>query len=141
MILFAFDRDCTIDSSDDPGPIPLLLVRYLHFKTEHQVGAIGNQILCLEAEIPGIKDVQRELNLSKEEIDRVIGKMKEDRKAILEKQHRNVFSKQTRLYWLEMLHPDILVKIVIDDYFIDREGWVHLFPEFMKFWPIMKVLL
>ncbi|NIU04053.1 MAG: adaptin protein, partial [Gammaproteobacteria bacterium] len=45
MIVFAFDRDLTVDSSPHPGPIPLKWVRFLARKTACEVWAVGNQAL------------------------------------------------------------------------------------------------
>lgn len=59
--LFSFDRDQTVDVNG--GPVPLRIVRYLAHRTEHVVYAHGNQLLKREAEIPGVKEVQDELDI------------------------------------------------------------------------------
>ena len=55
MIVFAFDRDLTVDVNE--GPVPLALVRHLAPETEHEVWATGNQLLKQEAGIPGITEI------------------------------------------------------------------------------------
>ncbi len=56
MIVFAFDRDSTVDVNppDDGSPaVPLEWVAYLAHETDHEVWATGNQRLAEEADIPG----------------------------------------------------------------------------------------
>ena len=56
MIVFAFDRDSTVDVNppDDGSPaVPLDWVMHLAHHTEHEVWATGNQQLVAEADIPG----------------------------------------------------------------------------------------
>ena len=49
MIVFAFDRDLTVDTSEGPIPLSTIISLAKHFPAY----AIGNQQLVLEANIPG----------------------------------------------------------------------------------------
>jgi hypothetical protein len=57
MMVFAFDRDWTVDVNPHPQheAVPLTWVRHLAHDTNHEVWAIGNQDLKDEADIPGIE--------------------------------------------------------------------------------------
>ena len=59
MLVFAFDRDWTVDVNPNPNKeaVPLEWVRHLAHETEHAVYAIGNQLLADEAAIPGVVDI------------------------------------------------------------------------------------
>jgi len=59
MLVFAFDRDWTIDVNPHPrhDAVPLEWVRHLAHETPHAVYAIGNQTLAEEAAIPGVVDI------------------------------------------------------------------------------------
>jgi len=59
MVVFAFDRDWTVDVNPHPRKeaVPLEWVRHLAHETDHPVYAIGNQALADEAAIPGVVDI------------------------------------------------------------------------------------
>jgi hypothetical protein len=59
MLVFAFDRDWTVDVNPHPrhDAVPLVWVRHLAHETPHAVYAIGNQTLAEEAAIPGVVDI------------------------------------------------------------------------------------
>lgn len=58
MIVFAFDREFTVDLNPHPTrqAVPLDWVQTLAHET-HRVYAIGNQNLADEAAIPGVVDI------------------------------------------------------------------------------------
>lgn len=58
MIVFAFDRDQTVDVNPhaEKEAVPLEWVKHLATETEHEVWTIGNQTLTEEARIPGMNE-------------------------------------------------------------------------------------
>lgn len=126
MIVFAFDRDNTVSSSSDPGPVPLALVKALH-RAGHEVWAIGNQALVAEAGIPGLDALWKK-----------VGKMPTtaaptgDTAAAIAadgaKKARNIASKRARLAGLSALFPAAVLRIAVDDFDISAPGWVYLTP-------------
>jgi hypothetical protein len=126
MILFAFDRDLTVDSSPDPGPVPLSLV--IELARYHEVWAIGNQALVEEAGIPGLAVLRQQLNMTPKQFSVV-----KRRDAELTKIERNIKSKINRLNLLTQLFPFMKTCICIDDYDISTPGWIYYTPhQFME---------
>ncbi len=127
MILFAFDRDSTVDSSPDPGPIPLAWIKWLVEKTEHEVWAVGNQALKAEAGIPGIDEMRDRLDIAPKAAKGLVGV--DHAAADVSKRQRNVNSKIKRLGFLSQLFPDAARKIVTDDFDLSQaEGWEYYSP-------------
>jgi len=60
-VVLCFDRDHTVSVNPHPSlpAVPLGWVQYWAHKTDIPVWATGNQHLCLEAEIPGIKEAEK----------------------------------------------------------------------------------
>ena len=104
MIVFAFDRDLTVNVNE--GPVPLVLVKHLAHNTEHEVWATGNQLLKAEAGIPGI--------------DEMCARIKIVRKGI---------GRERRLEILKQIFPDPQIRIVVDDFNLAHvKGWIWLEP-------------
>lgn len=112
MIVFAFDRDGTVDTSR--GPVPLRLVKEL--ANEHLTYAIGNQALVREANIPGIEHLRQQ-----------VGNLDQDDKA-----HVRHPARAQRLRMVEKLHPEADRYIHIDDVDVganDWDRWEYYSPE------------
>ena len=132
MIVFAFDRDLTVDSSPDPGPIPLAWVRFLAHETACEVWAIGNQALKAEADIPGLDELRERLGIEHK------APVFKERNNALSKRDRNIAGKHKRLRYVEQAFPGATL-ICIDDYPIGIEPWIYSTPEaFVMWWPIIK---
>ena len=118
-IVFAFDRDWTVDVNPHPRheAVPLDWVRHLAHDTRHAVYAIGNQDLADEAAIPGVVDV--------------VGRHPDDWERWLgEKQPNGRYerfpSRHDRLGLIADLHPDADRYVVVDDLDLgDVDGWEH----------------
>ena len=132
MILFAFDRDSTVDSSPSPGPVPLAWVRWL--AKHYPVWAIGNPALGPEAGIPTHRDIAKRLRADPQHAARLSGA----RAAFsgLPAREVNVKSKVFRLAGLDRLVPDPTIRIVVDDFAIPVEShWIYMTPEdFVEAW-------
>lgn len=123
MILFAFDRDKTIDVSE--GPVPLALVKHLAFATPHEVWAMGNQLLCAEAGIPGLDVLLQRARSMGIEVDR----MRELGAPSV--QHAIYRDRMARLELLAKLFPRLETRkrIVVDDADLSAlEGWAWYSP-------------
>lgn len=108
MIVFAFDRDLTVDVNE--GPVPLALVRHLAHETEHEVWATGNQLLKQEAGIPGITEILARARA-------------EDYPA------PDHCPRVRRLELLYQIFPDADAHIVVDDFCLSAvEGWLWFDP-------------
>ena len=119
MLVFAFDRDWTVDVNPHPRheAVPLEWVRHLAHETPHVVYAIGNQTLAEEAAIPGIVDI---VGRHPDEWDEWLG----------EKQPTGRYERfplrRERLALIADLHPDADDYIVVDDLDLnDVDGWEH----------------
>ncbi|MDB2250000.1 HEAT repeat domain-containing protein [Halorubrum ezzemoulense] len=119
MLVFAFDRDWTVDVNPHPRheAVPLEWVRHLAHETPHRVYAIGNQTLAEEAAIPGIVDI---VGRHPDEWDEWLG----------EKQPTGRYERfplrRERLALIADLHPDADDYIVVDDLDLnDVDGWEH----------------
>ncbi len=122
MIVFAFDRDLTVDVNE--GPVSLAWIKWLVDKTEHEVWAIGNQLLKGEAGIPGLDEMKMRLAIPKAPRD-----VFKDKNNTLDKRARNINSKIKRLSFLSRLFPDAARKIVTDDFDLSQaEGWEYYSP-------------
>ena len=119
MMVFAFDRDWTVDVNPRPGyeAVPLAWVRHLAHETDHEVWAIGNQELKREADVPGI------VELSERYYEEGSGRLGE-------KDDRGYYEfwppRCERLRILAGLSPDAAEHIVVDDLDLgDVDGWNH----------------
>ena len=120
MIVFAFDRDWTVDVNPPPGEreaVPLEWVRHLAHETDHEVWAIGNQDLREEADIPGIVELAEQYY--DEGIDR-----------LGEQDDYGYYEfwplRRERLRMLVEVLPNAAEYIVVDDLDLsDVEGWNH----------------
>ena len=109
MIVFAFDRDLTVDVNE--GPVPLALVRHLAHDTDHEVWATGNQLLKAEAGIPGIDEI----------IKRALA---EDLPVPVK------VRREQRIELLGDLFPEADAHIVVDDFCLSAlPGWLWFSPE------------
>jgi RNA polymerase-binding transcription factor DksA len=119
MLVFAFDRDWTVDVNPHPrhDAVPLEWVRHLAHDTDHAVYAIGNQDLADEAAIPGVVDI--------------VGQHSDDWHDWLgDKQPDGYYerfpTRRERLQLITDLHPGADDYIVVDDLDLsDVEGWDH----------------
>ncbi|WP_299267462.1 adaptin protein [Halorientalis sp.] len=119
MLVFAFDRDFTVDVNPHPRreAVPIEWVRHLAHETDHVVYAIGNQDLADEAAVPGIVDI--------------VGRHADDWDEWLggKTPHGNYEafpSRRERLRLIADIHPDAEAHIVVDDLDLsDVEGWDH----------------
>jgi len=106
MIVFAFDRDLTVDTSEGPIPLSTIISLAKHFPAY----AIGNQQLVLEANIPG----RESLGPDKVYLSN----------AVVE---QNIGGKHLRLQKLLKLYPTF-TRICTDDYNISFKGWHYFTP-------------
>lgn len=111
MIVFAFDRDDTVDVNPHhrmEPMVPLSWVRYLAHETPHEVWATGNQALRGEADIPGVDEA-----LARVEYEPIgVG-----------------LDRRERVHLLSALFPDADRHVVIDDVDLSHlDGWEHYFP-------------
>ena len=120
-MVFAFDRDWTVDVNPHPSQnaVPLEWVRHLTHETDHEVWAIGNQDLVEEAEIPGIVD------LAKRYYDDGVDRLGEQ-----DATGRYEFwpLRRERLRILAEMFPDAAEYVVVDDIDLsDVDGWNHYY--------------
>lgn len=120
-IVFAFDRDHTVDVNPPPGDraaVPLAWIRHLAHRTDHVVFATGNQTLKAEAEIPGIAEiVHAHPDLTVEEANARTGLF------------GGRLPRRERVRSLGDLYPSATERIVVDDVDLgDVPGWTHYFP-------------
>ncbi len=109
MIVFAFDRDLTVDVNE--GPVPLALVRHLAHCTDHQVWATGNQLLKDEAGIPGIAEIITRAQAAELPVPVKLGR-------------------ERRIELLGDLFPEADAHIVVDDFCLSAiPGWSWFSPE------------
>lgn len=119
MIVFAFDRDWTVDVNAHPRheAVPLAWVRHLAHETDHAVYAIGNQSLAEEAAIPGVVDI---VGQHSDSWDVWLGDKQPDG------YYEQFPLRRERLSLIEDLHPSAEEYIVIDDLDLsDVDGWTH----------------
>jgi hypothetical protein len=119
MMVFAFDRDWTVDVNPHPQheAVPLDWVRHLAHEADHEVWAIGNQDLKHEADIPGI------VELAERYYDEGIDRLGEQNSN----GHFEFWPlRRERLQILGELFPDATEHIVVDDLDLsDVDGWDH----------------
>ena len=120
MMVFAFDRDWTVDVNPPPGDrvaVPLEWVRHLAHETDHEVWAVGNQDLKAEADIPGIVELAE--RYYDEGIERLGARNDAGRYEFWP-------LRRERLRMLTEVFPDAAEYIVVDDLDLsDVEGWNH----------------
>jgi HEAT repeat protein len=119
MLVFAFDRDWTVDV--DPHPrhdaVPLEWVRHLAHETPHAVYAIGNQTLAEEAAIPGVVDI---VGHHPDDWDEWLGEKQPTGR------YERFPDRRERLALIADLHPDADDYIVVDDLDLsDVDEWEH----------------
>lgn len=118
-IVFAFDRDWTVDVNPHPRheAVPLDWVRHLAHDTRHAVYAIGNQDLADEAAIFGVVDV---VGRHPDDWERWLGEKRPDGR------YERFPSRRDRLALIADLHRDADRYIVVDDLDLgDVDGWEH----------------
>ena len=128
MIIFAIDRDYTVDVGDHPGPVPLGAISRLH--GEQPVFAIGNQALVEEANIFSLKFLFDDL-LKTPDLRPPTGR---DADAIAANPEWAMDHKLQKLYRLTALskfyHDDSKYqRIVVDDYELSCKGWRYFTPD------------
>ena len=119
MLVFAFDRDWTVDVNPHPrhDAVPLEWVRHLAHETPHAVYAIGNQMLAKEAAIPGVVDV---VGRHPDDWDEWLGDKQPDGR------YEQFPLRRERLALIADLHPDADGYVVVDDLDLsDVDGWDH----------------
>lgn len=119
MLVFAFDRDWTVDVNPHPHheAVPLEWVRHLAHETEHAVYAIGNQRLAEEAAIPGVVDV---VGRHREDWNRLLGSKRPDGR------YERFPTRRKRLSLIADLYPGADGYVVVDDLDLgDVDGWDH----------------
>jgi hypothetical protein len=119
MLVFAFDRDWTVDVNPHPDrqAVPLDWVRELAHGTEHAVYAIGNQDLAEEAAIPGVVDI---VGMHPDDWDAWLGDRRPDGR------YERFPERRERLQLIADLHPDAEGYVVVDDLDLgDVPGWDH----------------
>jgi hypothetical protein len=119
MIVFAFDRDWTVDVNPHPRheAVPLEWVRHLAHQTDHPVYAIGNQTLAEEAAIPGVVDI---VGRHSDDWSRWLGDKQPDGR------YEQFPTRRERLSLITDLHPNANDYIVVDDLDLsDVDGWTH----------------
>jgi HEAT repeat protein len=119
MLVFAFDRDWTVDVNPHPRreAVPLDWVRHLAHETSHAVYAIGNQRLAEEADIPGVVDI---VGRHPDDWEHWLGGKQPDGR------YERFPSRRERLALIADLHPDADSYIVVDDLDLgDVDGWEH----------------
>ncbi|WP_254830350.1 HEAT repeat domain-containing protein [Haloglomus salinum] len=119
MLVFAFDRDWTVDVNAHPRreAVPLEWVRELAHGTEHAVYAIGNQDLAAEAAIPGVVDI---VGMHPDDWDRWLGEKRRDGR------YERFPKRRERLGLIADLHPEADGYVVVDDIDLsDVDGWDH----------------
>jgi HEAT repeat protein len=119
MLVFAFDRDWTVDVNPHPrhDAVPLEWVRHLAHETPHAVYAIGNQTLAEEAAIPGVVDI---VGRHPDDWDEWLGEKQPDGR------YEQFPLRRERLSLIADLHPDADGYVVVDDLDLsDIDGWEH----------------
>lgn len=119
MLVFAFDRDWTVDVNPHPDhdAVPLEWVRHLAHETPHAVYAIGNQTLVEEAAIPGIVDI---VDRHPDDSEQWLGGKQPDGR------YERFPLRRERLALIADLHPAADGYIVVDDLDLsDVDGWDH----------------
>jgi len=119
MLVFAFDRDWTVDVNPHPRheAVPLEWVRHLAHETDHAVYAIGNQTLAEEAAIPGVVDIVGHHDDAWEEW---LGDKQRDG------YYEQFPTRRERLALIADLHADADGYVVVDDLDLsDVDGWDH----------------
>jgi HEAT repeat protein len=119
MLVFAFDRDWTVDVNPHPNreAVPLSWVRELAHETGHAVYAIGNQDLAAEAAIPGVVDI---VGMHPDDWDRWLGGKQPDG------YYERFPDRRERLDLIADLHPEADDYVVVDDLDLsDVDGWDH----------------
>lgn len=114
MLVFAFDRDRTVDVNPprDRRAVPLAWVRHLAHETDHEVWAIGNQRLADEADIPGVAEA----------LERHPDRTVDDGPAAR-------VPREERVRLVGELFPDADGYVVVDDVNLSHlDGWTHYFP-------------
>lgn len=114
-MIFAFDRDGTVETSN--GPIPISTVRTLDAQG-HDVWAIGNQLLREEAGIRGVIELLGKIGIHESNL----------RQDIF---YSGAVEKRGRLYLLRRLYPH-RIGIVVDDSDLSDmcvNGWIHFYPQ------------
>ena len=115
MKVFAFDRDETVDTNPPKNrpAVPLTWVRHLAHETDHEVWAIGNQMLRGEADIPGVSEAYARLPSDDHHFgDPSVG-----------------IPREKRVQMLSVIFPEAEQYIVIDDVNLKHlDGWTHYFP-------------
>lgn len=147
MIVFAFDRDSTVDVNppDDGSPaVPLEWVEHLAHETEHEVWATGNQRLAEEADIPGDEaavqgyvdrwgdpadhmEARPAPNLETQVIDDVDAPAPDLTTAVYRYQTEDIRpSRQQRIRLVGALFPDADRYVAVDNRYLGFvEGWEH----------------
>ena len=122
MIVFAFDRDQTINVNE--GPVPLGWV--VELAKKYEVWAIGNQLLVDEAGIRGIEAMAEATGKYPDELRLTISIPPE-----VNEEHRANFNVKTRrLALLTEIYPDASLRIVVDDLYLGHvKGWHWYNPE------------
>lgn len=119
MLVFAFDRDWTVDVNPHPDheAVPLEWVRHLAHETPHAVYAIGDQALAEEAAIPGVVDV---VGRHPDDWERWLGGKQPDGR------YERFPLRGERLSLIADLHPDADGYVVVDDLDLSGvDGWAH----------------
>ena len=119
MLVFAFDRDWTVDVNPHPrhDAVPLEWVRHLAHETPHAVYAVGNQTLAEEAAIPGVVDI---VGRHSDEWDEWLGDKQPDGR------YEQFPLRRERLALIADLHPDANGYVVVDDLDLsDLDEWDH----------------
>ena len=119
MLVFAFDRDWTVDVNPHPSreAVPLEWVRQLAHDTAHAVYAIGNQALADEAAVPGVVDI---VGMHPDDRDDWLGDKRPDGR------YGRFPTRRERLDLIADLHPDADGHVVVDDLDLsDVDGWDH----------------
>lgn len=119
MLVFALDRDWTVDVNPHPGrqAVPLEWVRELAHGTRHAVYAIGNQDLAEEAAVPGVVDI---VGMHPDDWNRWLGGKRPDGR------YERFPTRRERLALIADLHPNADGYVAVDDIDLsDVEGWDH----------------
>jgi HEAT repeat protein len=118
-LVFAFDRDWTVDVNPHPRheAVPLEWVCHLAHETEHAVYAIGNQNLTEEAAVPGVVDI---VGMHPDDWDEWLGGKRPSGR------YEQFPKRRERLSLIEDLHPEADGYVVVDDLDLsDVSGWDH----------------
>jgi hypothetical protein len=119
VVVFAFDRDWTVDVNPHPRheAVPLEWVRHLAHETDHPVYAIGNQDLAEEAAIPGVVDI---VGRHSDDWDEWLGGKQSNGR------YEQFPLRRERLELIEDLHPEAEAYVVVDDLDLsDVSEWDH----------------